>query len=167
MLRILDHLLPPDNYATVARLNHDAFLQSHTGVLSAEAMRQSNLDAAIESWSKFPNPNCQYGFAYDGDTLVGFTVVNQCRMKEYAEYGEMNSLYVHVDHQKRGVGRALLDWAKQSCCYRNFTRMYVRVVVGNEACDFYRLTGATFVSIVQRPVFGIVTDLELLCYQLD
>lgn len=142
-------------------------MRSHAGVLSDEAMRQSTLDAAIESWSKFPNPSCRYGFAYDGDTLVGFTVVGRCKMKEYADDAEMMSLYVHVDHQKRGVGRALLEWAKESCHAGNFTRMYVRVVKGNHAREFYMRTGAIFVSIAQRPVFGIVADLELLCYQLD
>ncbi len=106
MLRILDQLLPTDDYSTVAQLNHHAFVQAHASVLSAEAMQQCSLEASIASWSKFPNPNCKYGFAYDGAMLVGFTVVTRCRLPEYNEHGEMTSLYVHVDHHHKGIGRA-------------------------------------------------------------
>lgn len=164
MLRILEELLPPDDHTAVARLNHDAFVKAHAGVLSAEAMQICSLEASIQSWSKFPNPSCKYGFAYEGETLVGFTVVKQCRLPEYTDSGEMTSLYVHVEHHRRGIGRELLDWAMHACRVGGFTNMIVVVAAGNAAREFYVHTGATPVTTMQRPIFGVVADVEVLNY---
>ena len=166
MLRIIDQLLPPDDYTTVARLNHDAFVQAHASVLSADAMQNCSLEALIESWSKFPNPSCKYGFAYEGETLRGFTVVTRCRLPEYNGQGEMTSLYVHTENHRKGIGRALLNWAMSTCREGAFTNMMVVVAVGNEAREFYIRTGATPKTTIQRPIFGVEADVEVLCYEL-
>jgi len=99
--------------------------------------------------------------------LVGFTVVTRCRLPEYNEHGEMTSLYVHVDHHHKGIGRALLDWAMHTCREGGFKNMIVVVAIGNAAREFYVRTGATPITTIQRPIFGVIADVEVLSYAVE
>lgn len=166
MLRILDHILPGDSSDTIADVNHAAFVQAHGHLLSENALSKCTPEVFRSDWKNYPNPKCVYGYAYVGDTLVGFTVMSQCRHVGLEQHAEMRSLYVHPNHQKKGIGQALLQWGVERMRATANGKMVVQVVSANAARDFYLRTGAEHVVSHKRDVFGDVVDIDVLCYTI-
>lgn len=86
--------------------------------------------------------------ACDGPTVVGFAALSPWRSKAAYSTSVEDSVYVHPDHQGRGVGRRLLAELVSVATAHGFHAVFARIVGGHEAS--IRLHEALGFEIVGR-----------------
>jgi L-amino acid N-acyltransferase len=67
------------------------------------------------------------------DLVVGFSSISPWRTKPAYSTSVENSVYVHRDHQNRGLGRILLDEALRVAVDSGFHVCFARIMAGHEA----------------------------------
>lgn len=73
---------------------------------------------------------------------AGCVVYGRGRDEEFADWGEIVSLYVLPDQMGRGVGTALLQSAREALHADGYDRVYLWCIAGNHRADaFYRRCG--------------------------
>jgi ribosomal-protein-alanine N-acetyltransferase len=83
------------------------------------------------------NPDVCAIVAGTGHGLAGFAI-----MEFLAEHAHLSLLAVDRRRQRRGVGKALVDWLEESARTAGIGTVYVEARVGNEAARrFYRALG--------------------------
>ena len=84
--------------------------------------------------------------AYEGDRLIGFLALKPP--------GHLDQIFVLPEMQRRGVGRALLDFAKT----RLTDGFWLRTAADNlRACRFYERNGCRRGETKNHPSFGYLT----------
>jgi ribosomal protein S18 acetylase RimI-like enzyme len=74
----------------------------------------------------------------DGDEICGFATVGPCRDEDMPSAGELYGIYVHPDWWNRGVGRILINDARERLFDLGFHEAVLWVLVGNERAErFY------------------------------
>lgn len=71
--------------------------------------------------------------AEDGDEVVGFASLSRYREKAAYSTSVEDSIYVHRDHQGKGVGKLLLAELVDVAVTHGFHAMFARIVGGHEA----------------------------------
>jgi L-amino acid N-acyltransferase YncA len=71
--------------------------------------------------------------AETGDTVVGFASLSPYKEKAAYSTSVEDSIYVHRDHQGRGVGKVLLSELVDVATTHGFHAMLARIVGGHEA----------------------------------
>ncbi len=71
--------------------------------------------------------------ACDGPTVVGFGALSPWRSKAAYSTSVEDSVYVHRDHQGRGIGRLLLAELVSVATAHGFHALFARIVGGHEA----------------------------------
>ena len=83
------------------------------------------------------NPDCVVLTALDGNRLVGFAI-----MEFHDDRAHLSLLAVKPGYQRRGIGRALLDWLNSSARTAGTFFVHLEVRAGNESAKaFYRRLG--------------------------
>lgn len=78
---------------------------------------------------------------HENKVVGGLTIylLQQYYSREPLAY--LYDLAVATDHQRKGIGRALIDFSRQYCWQRGCEELYVQAEAGdNHAVDFYRST---------------------------
>ena len=90
------------------------------------------------------NPECAFLKFVEVDVILGYILVK--------DYWNLSNLFVLPAHQKRGVGKALLEEAL-SICRANSSRGYVRLNSSLNAVQFYQRLGFVEANerVVRRP----------------
>jgi GNAT superfamily N-acetyltransferase len=104
--------------------------------------------------------------ALDGQTICGFAMVGPSR--DERSTGELYALYVDPDRWGTGVGRALINAAREELVNRGFQAASLWVLAGNERAErFYRLDGwAPDGSKRADQVWGVSVDEVRYCRSL-
>src|SRR5687768_7313159 len=71
--------------------------------------------------------------AVDGGEVIGFGSLSPYRDRPAYSTSVEDSVYVHRDHQGRGVGRALLSGLLESAQASGFHAVFARIVGGHDA----------------------------------
>ncbi len=74
--------------------------------------------------------------------IVGFALGGAARKPSYDYDGELISLYLLPEHQRRGIGRELVRRLVRDLLAAGFQRILVRVLSANPARHFYERLGA-------------------------
>ena len=69
----------------------------------------------------------------DDGTVLGYAALSPWRSKPAYATSVEDSIYVHRDHQGRGIGRLLLDELTQVATAHGFHAMFARIVGGHAA----------------------------------
>jgi L-amino acid N-acyltransferase len=109
---VLDSTVTMDIVARSAELQR-AWIETHSGVHGAVA--------AVDEDGQ------------DGATVVGFASISPWRSRPAYSTSVENSVYVHRDHQNRGIGRVLLDDILRLAADSGFHACFARIMSGHEA----------------------------------
>lgn len=103
--------------------------------------------------------------AVDGDEIVGFGALSPYRNRAGYSTSVEDSVYVHRDHQGRGIGRRILADLLEQAELHGFHAVFARIVDGHEASiHLHRSLGFEIVG-VEREVgrkFGRFLDVVVM-----
>jgi len=103
--------------------------------------------------------------ATDGDDIIGFGSLSPYRSRSGYSTSVEDSVYVHRDHQGRGVGRSLLTALLEQAERHGFHAVFARIVDGHEASiELHRRLGFEVIG-VEREVgrkFGRFLDVVVM-----
>jgi len=117
--------------------------KAHWGY-SAEQLRAWRADLTIPPESVFVRPVC---VAEEDGKPVGYAQVAIDKQP-----WELDALWVHPDHMGKGIGKALLAWAKELAASGGQSELAIDADPNAER--FYRACGAVFIGSVPAPIAG-------------
>jgi len=82
-----------------------------------------------------------YG-AFQAGALKGFVCVSSVASGSEGQYLDLSMLHVSAEMRGRGIGKALLQYAKQWARERGARKLYISAHSSEESQAFYRLSGA-------------------------
>ena len=140
-----------DDAAGIARVQVRTWQSAYAGLMPAETLDALDVDQAtlrIRAW--FDSKGFDRAVAIDPiDGVVGFVSFGPYQIDRNHElldprYGEIPAIYVAVEWQGQGIGRALMDAAVGALRERGMTEVRLWVLTGNaSARAFYERYGLT------------------------
>jgi ribosomal-protein-alanine N-acetyltransferase len=136
----------------MATIDHQVRLtRGNSGDLDGvmEVMRAAFGDRYGEAWTRsqcagiLPMAGVSMTVAQDNGEIVGFSLI-----RSIADESELLLLAVQPAHQRRGIGRQLLEEFVESAASQGVNRVHLEVREGNPAIDMYRMAG--FVPVGRR-----------------
>ena len=144
------NILPagPEHVANIARLAGVVWRAHYPGIISGEQIdymlaRMYDLDVLRDEIAN----GVTYLRALEGDELLGFAAYGSSGKKI-----KLHKLYVHPAHQRRGIGKALLESVEQQCYGR--TLMLTVNKRNDQAIAAYKKHGFTIRDSVVVDIGG-------------
>jgi ribosomal protein S18 acetylase RimI-like enzyme len=155
----------------IARVYVDAWRATYAGLLPPKTLVGMDYDRQSVEWShqiKNKMLHAPILVAFDSDAgVIGVTGFGRSRIEDRPSRppfmqtgvtlgsGEVFTLYVHPDHQNRGVGRTLLAGAFEGLRERGLDQAYVWVLHDNPARYFYERAGGKLVASRRERMWGV------------
>ena len=135
---------------TYASFLPDEVIQSVKGMWKDSTLLQKQIE----------NPGTLFLVAEAENVLVGLSTVVSCEDGTLA----MVRLYVHPDHQRKGIGSALLD--KSILSFPKAGKIHLEVIKKDvKAVNFYLKHGFLYIEKKKRDIEG--TEVDLLVMEKD
>lgn len=127
----------PEDMDAKAYVHWKAWQETYAGLVDAAYLEQLTLEKCRAIARRWPDDVL---VAKEGGRVVGFAGYGECRDADLPDAGELFSLYVLREAQRRGIGCALT--ARAIGLLPQFQKIAVWVLRGNErAIGFYRHCG--------------------------
>lgn len=134
----------PEDALEVARVHVRAWQAAYRGLLPEEYLAGLRAEdrAARYDFATTDVKKPQTLVALESGTIVGFATTSPSRDEDLSESGELGALYVDPERWGCGVGRRLMEAAREQLAGQGFTDALLWVLVGNERAErFYRVDG--------------------------
>jgi GNAT superfamily N-acetyltransferase len=154
----------------IARVYVDAWRATYAGLLPPKTLIGMDYDRQAVEWAHQIRHKALHApilVAFDDRAgVVGVTGFGRSRIEDRPARppftqpgislgsGEVFTLYVHPDHQNKGVGRTLLLGALEGLRERALNQAYVWVLHDNPARYFYERMGGRFVASRRERLWG-------------
>lgn len=154
----------------IARVYVDAWRTTYAGLLPPKTLVDMDYDRQAAEWTYQIRQKSMHApilVAFDSeDGVIGVTGFGRSRIEDRPARppftqpgislgsGEVFTLYVHPDHQNRGVGRLLIAGAFEGLRERGLNQAYVWVLHDNPARYFYERVGGKFVASRRERLWG-------------
>lgn len=133
----------------IARVHQESWRTTYGGILPAAVIAEMAGRKSEEIWQRrleSPAPGYATWVAESGGSIVGFASCGPARHRLQGLEAEVYALYVLQEHQRRGIGAALL-----AECARHFVRhglfgFYLWALKANRARLFYEALGGASVG---------------------
>ena len=155
----------------IARVYVDAWRTTYAGLLPARALTGMSYDRQTVEWAhqiRHKGLHCPILVAYDDKAgVVGMTSFGKSRIEDRPATatflsgnvslgsGEIFTLYVHPDHQDRGIGRQLMGAAFAGLREKGLAKGYVWVLHSNPARYFYERMGGRYIADRDEDLWGV------------
>ena len=96
--------------------------------------------------------------AFDGSTLVGLSVLDQCTLAQVPGRFNLAGLWVSQPYRGRGVGRRLVEWVMDKARELGAKTLYVSATSTENTVRFYMSFGFRLTDPVDRALFEIEPD---------
>ena len=135
--------------AAIAFVHQDSWRTTYGGILPAAVIAEEAGRKTAEVWGRrlaSPAPGYSTWIAEAGNRVVAFASCGSARHRLEGLEAEVYALYVLQDHQRRGIGAALLGE-----CARHFVRQglfgfYLWALKANRARLFYEVLGGEVIG---------------------
>ncbi len=154
----------------IARVYVDAWRATYAGLLPPKTLVGMDYDRQAVEWAyqiRHKSLHAPILVAYDDKSgVVGVTSFGRSRIEDRPARppftqvgitlgsGEVFTLYVHPDHQNRGIGAMLIGGAFSGLRERGLNQAYVWVLHDNPARYFYERMGGRFIATRRERLWG-------------
>lgn len=122
--------------------------------------RNNNIKEAIEKDDEY-----HYIVYEDDNTILGFACYGKARGKNYEDMGEVYSIYIEKENQRKGIGSKLIKTCFELLKNIGYKDIIIRCLQGNPSENFYKALGGQVISNED----GIVGDVKIVenVYKFD
>jgi ribosomal protein S18 acetylase RimI-like enzyme len=126
----------------IARVQVDTWRTTYRGIVPQSFLDGMDYDIGAESWRNQLDSGSSriYVFERDG-TICGFISGGRLREPLSDFDGEIYAIYLTVDAQQRGCGRAMMQHLARKLLQDGLKGVVVWVLERNPACSFYEHLG--------------------------
>jgi len=145
----------------IATINVQGWQTAYKGIFPDEFLDTIKLEERISGIEDFISSNPTQTFVFEIDQVIAGSVsFGPSRIKEFSQdKGEVYAIYVSLEHQKQGIGKALLLDAARALKNEDKSKMLVQVLEENHsATQFYQNLGGKQVG---KSFFGDYPQLIL------
>ncbi len=140
----------PDDIPGIARVHVDTWRTAYPGIVPAKHLAELSYERSEARWRDHMAAMGGRRFAYvaeEAGRIIGLTSGGPERDGLPGYDGELYGLYVLAEHQRQGVGYALLETVAQRLAADGFKAMVIWVLKDNlEARAFYEAMGGVLVE---------------------
>jgi ribosomal protein S18 acetylase RimI-like enzyme len=133
-----------DDAPAIARIHVEAWRAAYEGIIPAAHLAGLSVQRREVVWREsIAKGGPDLLVAKTGDSVIGWIAFGACRDADAAEkQGEIQAIYLDPSHWAQGVGRLLLQAARERLAAQGFTRASLWVLADNaRALRFYRAAG--------------------------
>jgi ribosomal protein S18 acetylase RimI-like enzyme len=134
----------PDDAASVARVHIESSRATYIGLLPEETLSEMTYRKRLVNWSKTLEDRSGGEFVFVAEArgeVVGFASGGPWREGDADFGGELYTVYLLPEHQRRGAGRGLFRAVAERLARLGFSAMMLWVLEENPACRFYESLG--------------------------
>lgn len=132
-----------EDAALISKTIAESWRGSYQGLIDNAYLNRLPDEYWLPSLRSWLESGRMYGYVAEADgMLVGSVIYGRGRDDQYADWGEIVSLYLLPQYAGRGIGTRLLQDAVASLYEDGYRRIYLWAIQGNEKADgFYRHQG--------------------------
>ena len=148
-----------DDAEGIARVQVDSWQSAYPGLVPDTVLVSMSPKRQSDQWARaIDHPRVRHAVlvATVAGGVVGFGSCGPARDPSLGYGGEVYTLYVHPDHQDRGLGRALLRGLFDRLLARAMDSAMVWVLADNPSRFFYETMGGTRVAERDENMWGTV-----------
>ncbi len=157
---------------TLAEIHVSVWRQTYHGILPQDQLDRLNIDERRQAWQQQLDPLVKHPFftwlAERQGQILGFATGGPNRafhptFKNWFDHadlslqrfqGELNAIYVRIDAQGQGTGRALFNAVAQDCEQQNMQGLLCWVLPENRNLKFYERLGGKITGKGQADING-------------
>lgn len=130
----------------IARVHVESWRTTYRGIVPDGVLDDLKAESREAMWRQVVGNERQHSFvALDGDRIVGFANGGVERENDPVFTAELYAIYLLQTHQRRGLGRTLLEAVVGGLEARGHTAMLVWVLKDNPSVAFYESITGQFV----------------------
>jgi len=153
----------PEDAAGIARVHVESWRTTYPGIMPQEHLDALSVADRERTWSKTlrgegPVKTVVYVAETDGGEIVGFVAGGAERAGDLDFQGEISALYLLQSHQRRGLGRRLVQTFARRLAHDGYQTLLIWVNVHNPARRFYEALGGIHARTGQREIKGVTYD---------
>jgi len=154
----------PQDVANIAELYIKNHTETYQGLLPEAYFSRLTPDHAREKWTAYLQDRDRVLWtAYEAGEFLGFAA--GMRDPELADTWYLDSLHITPGARGKGIGTALINRMKAYASQKNYTRMSVCIVRGNETAGrLYQRLGAEHLTYFQDDFCGTPSNSEKLIW---
>lgn len=151
---VIIRLAKSEDAEHIERIRNDSWRKAYAHFLPVDKIDEADSQAFLAKWRKRLEQEGVWMAVVDGQPEAFMTL----GATDYPESGalrQIHSLYVHPNHQGKGIGKALIKTAAEDCLKNGEPRLSICVFTANEpAKQLYKNLGAEFVAASSYHIFG-------------
>ena len=145
----------PRDAEAIARIYVETWREAYAGMLPDRVLLGMSRDRQMQAWRHSVLDPAQIVIvAEEGGQILGFGSGGVSRRPSLPFAGEIYTLYVAPDHQRRGVGRAILAALLRGFSAAGRTSAIVWALADNPSRFFYEAMGAHLVAEGNEQLWG-------------
>lgn len=147
----------------IARVHVETWRHAYKDVFPKDALSRMSVDEREAMWRRtmgdpMPGTDRSALVAVEDGVVVGFATAGREQQEDAFLRGEVYTLYVLPEHQRKGAGRLLLHESLRRLRRAQLLPALVWVLSNNPATRFYERMGGVPARRKQERVFGVVVD---------
>ncbi|KJL06023.1 MULTISPECIES: GNAT family N-acetyltransferase [Priestia] len=127
--------------AGIANVHVESWKSTYKGIVPDSFLNSLNAEKRKPIWKKQLESNSVV-VAEENGQIVGFASYGKERTNKYPSYtGELYAMYLLTEHQRKGIGKALMHKIAQELGDQDIHTMLTWAFEENGACQFYEALG--------------------------
>ncbi|WP_112180389.1 GNAT family N-acetyltransferase [Paraliobacillus zengyii] len=145
----------PEDSRGVAKVQVDSWKTTYKNIVPDEYLNKMTYESREQKWKDIISDQTVYIAETDNGEIIGFSNGGKERTGKYPNYNsELYAIYILEAHQRKGLGKFLLEPIIEDLKENDIYSMIVLVLEENNSRLFYESLGAEKIDIVEIEVLG-------------
>ncbi|CDQ21257.1 L-amino acid N-acyltransferase YncA [Halobacillus karajensis] len=139
----------------VAKVQVDSWHSTYKNIIPDEYLRKMTYESWGKKWKEIISKQSVYIAEDNKGKIIGFSNGGPERTGKYPGFeGELYAIYILKDHQRKGLGKQLLEPIIQELENQGIYSMLALILEDNHSRFFYEKVGAEKVDIIEIEFSG-------------
>lgn len=139
----------------IAQVHVNSWKSTYKGLISDAYLDSLSVGSFERFWAdQLEASSLSPYVAETGSGIVGFVQGGPLREKDYRYQGEIYSLYLLKSHQRKGLGKQLVQAVMEDLITEGMSSFLVWVLADNPSCGFYEKLGGKKIGTKQVQIGG-------------